>query len=205
VLPAANARLARWDRAFALTSVVPLGAFVMIHAFDYGRVLFGSQEIGAREHPGLPVVLAEALFVWLPLLGHALFSFAVWRRRRASEAASATALAHRVAGVLVGLFLADHFVRFRLPILRGQIHPGDSVLWLAAELSTTRGGVPWVAALHLLGTIAVGFHLAMGLRRIADRSERLRASPAIRASCVGVGVVAGLVGVLTILRLAAGA
>jgi hypothetical protein len=205
VQPAATGRLARWDRAFELTSVVPLGAFVVIHTLDYSRVLFGVTEIGSRRHPSVAALVAEASFVWLPLVAHALFSFTVWRRRRRTEASSASALAHRIAGVVVGLFVADHFVRFRLPILTGRAHPGDSVLMLAAELSSTRGGVPWVAALHLAGMVAVAFHLAMGLRRIADRSERLRGSPVVRASCIGAGVVAGFLGVLTILRLAAGA
>jgi succinate dehydrogenase hydrophobic anchor subunit len=185
--------------------VVPLGAFVLIHTLDYGRVLFGATEIGARRHPSIPLLVAEALLVWAPLVGHALYSFAVWRRRRKAEAGSASVLAHRIAGVVVGLFLVDHFVRFRLPILAGRTHPGDSVLRLAAELSSTRGGVPWVAALHLAGTVAIAFHLALGLQRIADRHDRLRGSPVVRASCIGAGVLAGLLGVFTILRLAAGA
>jgi len=205
VEPAANEKLARWDRVFEVTSVVPLGSFALIHAIDYGRVLVGAQEIGARRHPSALALVAEVLFVWLPLLGHAGWSFAVWPRRRALEQGSAAVLAHRIAGVVAGLFLVDHFVRFRLPILRGLTHSADSVTRLAAELSSTRGGVPWVAALHLAGVLAVAFHLTFGLRRIAERSERLRASRATRAVCVGVGVVTGVVGVLTVLRLAAGA
>jgi hypothetical protein len=193
------------DRVFELTSVVPLGAFVVIHLFAYARVLFGTDEIGARRHPELFAVVAEALFVWLPLLWHAGWSFAVLRRRRRAEARSAGVVAHRIAGVVVGLFLLDHFVRFRLPILLGHVHPGDSVVRLAAELSSTRGGVPWVAALHLVGTVAVAYHLAMGLVRMAERSERFRSSALVRASCVGAGVLAGLFGVLAILRLATGA
>jgi succinate dehydrogenase/fumarate reductase cytochrome b subunit len=193
------------DRAFELTSVFPLGAFVVMHLIDYGRVLFGAGEIGARRHPALVVVVAEALLVWLPLVGHAAWSFSVTRRRRATEASSAALVAHRIAGVVVGLFLVDHFVRFRLPILLGRVHPGDSVVRLAAELSSTRAGVPWVAALHLVGILAVAFHLTMGLRRMAERSERFRSSPLVRATSVGAGVLVGLLGVLTILRLAAGA
>ena len=184
--------------------MVPLAAFVVIHVFDYGRVLFGAGEIGVRRYPSAVTFVAEALFVWVPLAFHAVWSSSIWRRRRAAGANSPSLVAHRVAGVVVGLFLLDHFVRFRLPILRGEAHPGDSVLRLAAELSSTRGGVPWVAALHLAGVIAVAYHLAVGLGSLVDRSERLRTSPLVRASCVGTGVLIGLVGVLVILRLAAG-
>jgi hypothetical protein len=202
---AANERLARVDRLFELTSVVPLGAFVVLHVLDYGRVLFGAQEIGARRHPSALLLFFEALLVWLPLLGHAVWSLVVWRRSEPLASGGALLLAHRLAGVASGLFLVHHFVRFRWPILRGVAHPSDSVVLLAAELSSTRGGVPWIAALHLAGVVAVAFHLALGLRRIAERSERLRGSRGLRFACLGVGVVTGGVGVLTILRLAAGA
>jgi succinate dehydrogenase hydrophobic anchor subunit len=205
VQPAANERLARWDRLYEVTSVLPLGAFVLLHVLDYGRVLAGVEEIGARQRPSAFAVTAEAMVLWLPLLGHAVFSLAVWRRRSSAEPRSASVLTHRLAGVVTGVFLVDHFVRFRLPILRGLVHPSDSVVRLAAELSATRGGVPWVAAFHLVGVIAVAFHLALGLRRIVDRSERLKTSRAVHAGCVAAGVVAGGVGVLTIVRLATGA
>jgi hypothetical protein len=204
VQAAENGRLARWDRAFELVSLVPLGAFVVMHALEYGRVLFGAGEIGVRRHPSAATLVVEVLFVWLPVLFHVIWSFSVWRRRRATGARSPSLAAHRIAGLVVGLFLLDHFVRFRLPVLRGEAHPADSVLRLAAELSSTRGGVPWVAALHLAGIIAVAYHLAVGLARIAERSERLRTSPVVKASCIGTGLVVGLVGVLTILRLATG-
>ena len=201
---AENGRLARWDRAFELVSLVPLGAFVVVHTLEYGRVLLGAGEVGVRRQPSAVTLAVEALFVWVPLLFHAIWSFSIWRRRRAPGASSPSLAAHRIAGLVVGLFLLDHFARFRLPILRGEAHPADSVMRLAAELSSTRGGVPWVAALHLAGIIAVAFHLAAGLLRIAERSERLRNSPVIRASCIGTGVVVALVGALTILRLATG-
>ena len=201
---AENERYARWERAFELTAVVPLAAFVLVHVLDYARVLGGAQALGSRRHPSAPLVVVELLLVWLPLVGHAALSFWIWRRRRATQVHSPTATAHRLAGVVTGVFLVDHFVRFRLPILRGVTHSGDSLVRLAAELSSTRGGVPWVAALHLAGVVGVAFHLTLGLLRIVARSERLRASRAARASSFAAGVLAGLAGVLTILRLATG-
>ena len=204
--PAANEKLARWDRVFEVTSVVPLGAFALIHAIDYGRVL------ASARRRSEPAAIPRRSSSWRRRSSSGFhcsatpaWSFAVWPRRRAREQGSAAVLAHRIAGIVAGLFLVDHFVRFRLPILRGLTHSADSVTRLAAELSSTRGGVPWVAAFHLAGVVAVAFHLTFGLRRIAERSERLRASRATRAICVGAGIVTGVVGVLTVLRLAAGA
>ena len=46
---------------FALTSLVPLGAFVVFHVLDYARVLFGVQSIGARHAPPGWQLALEAL------------------------------------------------------------------------------------------------------------------------------------------------
>jgi hypothetical protein len=129
----------------------------------------------------------------------------VWRRRRAEEAtapAGGLVVLHRLATLPLALFLVDHFVRFRLPILRGEAYPSDAVQRLVAELSTTRGGVPWVAALGLAGVLSAGFHLGFGLHRISIR--RRMDSVGTRIACAFAGLAVGVPGVLTIVRLAAG-
>jgi succinate dehydrogenase/fumarate reductase cytochrome b subunit len=159
------------DRAFEASSVVPVGAFVVLHVARYATVLFGAETVGARSAPSAPVLAAEALFVWLPLVFHAVYGPAVWRRRAEEAPAPSSGLVvlHRLATLPLALFLIDHFVRFRLPILRGAAYPADSVQRLAAELSTTHGGVPWVAALGLAGVLAAAFHLGFGLYRVSNR------------------------------------
>lgn len=192
------------DRAFELTSVLPLGAFVAIHVGRYASVLFGAETVGARRSPSVAVLLLEALLVWAPLLFHALYAPSVWRRRRATETGPPSGLLalHRLATLPLALFLIDHFVRFRLPILRGEAYPADSVQHLAAELSTTHGGVPWVAALGLAGVLAAAFHTSFGLYRVARR--RRADSLGLRVACSALGVAVGVSGVVTLVRLAAG-
>jgi hypothetical protein len=193
------------DRAFELSSVVPLGAFVLLHVARYASVLLGVETVGARGSPSALELLLEALFVWLPLVFHAVYAPAVWLRRRAGEAAGAPGglvLLHRIASLPLALFLIDHFLRFRLPILRGEAYPSDSVQRLAGELSSTRGGVPWVAALGLAGVLATAFHLGYGLYRIGIR--RRSDSLGLRVACTVVGLGVGVSGVLTLVRLAAG-
>jgi hypothetical protein len=73
---------------------------------------------------------------------------------------------------------------------------------LAAELSTTRAGVPWVAALGLAGVLAAAFHLGFGLYRISIR--RRMDSLGLRLACAAIGVAVGLLGVVTLVHLAAG-
>lgn len=193
------------DRAFELASVLPLGAFVLLHVGRYATFLFGKESVGARGFPSAPVLVLEALLVWAPLAFHALYAPAVWRRRRADEvpgAGSGLVVLHRLTTVPLALFLVDHFVRFRLPILRGEAYPADSIQRLASELSTTRGGVPWVAALTLAGVLAAAFHLGFGLYRVGLR--RGMNSPALRVVCTALGVLVGVSGVVTVVRLAGG-
>jgi succinate dehydrogenase/fumarate reductase cytochrome b subunit len=193
------------DRAFELSSVVPLGAFVLIHVGRYASVLFGAETVGARGAPGALVLILEFLCVWAPLAFHALYAPSVWRRRRAEEgtaARGALVVLHRLAVLPLALFLVDHFLRFRLPILRGETYPSDAVQRLVAELSTTRGGVPWVAALGLLGVLSAAFHLGFGLHRISIR--RRMDSVGLRIACAIAGLAVGIPGVLTVVKLAAG-
>jgi succinate dehydrogenase/fumarate reductase cytochrome b subunit len=193
------------DRAFELSSVVPLGAFVILHVGRYASVLFGAESVGARSAPSAPLLVLEALLVWLPLVYHCLYAPAVWKRRRAEEVPGPTSgllVLHRLTAAPLALFLIDHFVRFRLPILRGEAYPSDSVQRLVAELSTTRGGVPWLAALGLAGVLASAFHLGFGLYRVFIR--RRMDSFGVRVACALVGIAVGVAGVATLVRLAAG-
>jgi succinate dehydrogenase/fumarate reductase cytochrome b subunit len=196
------------ELAFEVTSVVPLAGFALLHVATYGRALFGATDIGARAPISAWIFALEAFGLWLPLGFHTLFGYFVWRRRRQSESAPTDGRAwlalHRLTGAVLVLFLADHFVRFRLPILTGDRYPAESVVALARELSTTIAGFPLLAAWHALGTLALSFHLGYGLMRIADRRARPELKRRMRLVCAGVGVVTAIFGTLTVVRLAAG-
>lgn len=198
----------RAERVFAAASVFPLTAFVLVHVADYSRLLFGASEIGARRSPAAWLIAAEALVVWLPFAGHAVFGAWIWRERRRrpeSDVSARTLVAlHRGLGIVTALFVADHFVRFRLPVLRGESWPSDTVQRLTRELSSTWQGIPWIGALHLFGTLALSFHLGYGLSRVARRHAPVRMAEPLHALSVALGVATGLFGLFTLLRLATG-
>ena len=202
---AVGGALARW---FEVTSVAPLSAFALLHVASYGRVLFGMGELGAWESPSLALRVAEVLLVWAPLLLHVVLSPTVYGQRqlepRVDASARASLTLHRLSGLVVGVFLVDHFVRFRLPILRGVRYPAEALGSLAAELSRLTWGVPLVAGLHALGTLALAFHMSFGLWRVAVRYPRVLRPETARWACAGLGLVTAVVGTLTIIRLATG-
>jgi hypothetical protein len=195
------------ELGFELTSVAPLAGFAVLHLGSYARVLFGALEIGSRHAPSGLGLCGEVLGIWLPLGFHAALAGPLWRWRRTQPAvarSTAWLALHRLTGAVLAVFIADHFVRFRLPILSADRYPADSVLVLARELSSTVAGFPLLAAWHALGTLALSFHLAYGLMRIAER----RASPAAlgrwRVVCGSIGVLSAVFGTLTVVRFAAG-
>lgn len=201
----ARLRAAR-DSVFELTGVVPLAGFAVLHLASYARVLFGATELGARR----------PLAVWgmgFELLGALLFGChvalagPVWLARRRAEAGrprSAALALHRLTGAILLPFVVDHFVRFRWPILRGDRYPAESVLALARELSSTVAGVPLVAAWHVLGTLALSYHLSYGLSRFAERHAPPAGVRKARVVAAAIGVLAAVFGTLTIVRLATG-
>jgi succinate dehydrogenase/fumarate reductase cytochrome b subunit len=206
--PATRATGGALDRWFELTSVVPLAGFVLVHVGGYARILFGANELGARRSPSAVTLTAEALLVWLPFAFHVALAPSVWSRRQRYPAPApserATLALHRGAGVVLGAFLLDHFVRFRLPILRGERYPAEALPTLAAELSRTTFGIPLVASLHALAILALAFHLGHGLLRITARHPRLHDNRLTAPACITLALTTAVLGTLTVIKLAAG-
>lgn len=163
-------RSALLRRAFTLSGVFPLGAFLVLHVVANLRALDGDDAFdrAVRAFTRVPLLgLVEALFVFAPLLFHTGFGLWLVVRRRPLRTPSPYSptfrAAMRVTGVLAVAFLAMHLpeLRFREPAVR----PGGAVLLavLDADLSSMAHGLPWRAVAYLLGSACVCFHFAVGL------------------------------------------
>jgi succinate dehydrogenase / fumarate reductase cytochrome b subunit len=166
----AQRRSARLRRAFTLSGVVPLGAFLVVHLVVNMRALGGDDAFdrAVRWLSGVPVLgFVEGLFVFAPLLFHAAFGLWLVVRRQPLRTPSpyppTARVAVRVTGVLAVAFLAMHLpeLRFREPT--GHPTGGALLTWLAADLSSMSHGFPWRAVAYLLGSACVCFHFAAGL------------------------------------------
>jgi succinate dehydrogenase / fumarate reductase cytochrome b subunit len=166
-------------RVFTLTGVVPLGAFVVVHAAINARAVHGDQAFTTAVHmvqslPGLAVL--EWVLVFAPLLVHGgiglwlTFSGRGPRSPRArgalpgpSPLSPSMRLAMRASGVLAVAFLAMHLPELRLHAASAHADPAVLATVLDADLSSTQHGVPWRALAYLVGASGVTFHFAVGL------------------------------------------
>jgi succinate dehydrogenase/fumarate reductase cytochrome b subunit (b558 family) len=157
-------------KLFSLTGVVPIGTFLIAHLWTYSRALAGRHAFEQSLKSTSPYQLViELLFVWLPILFHALYGLKVMSEARPNTGSYPYSknwnfLLQRVTGVISLLFIGYHFWQFRLKLLLGQIEHEDVFPELCASLSSTGpGGIPFIALAYLLGVAAAAFHLASGL------------------------------------------
>jgi len=185
-------------RAFSLSGVLPLGAFLVVHLATNARALSGEAAFhravnGYSRIPGL--VLFEALFVFAPLLFHGGFGLWLVVARRPltdpSPYPPMLRVAMRLTGVLTVAFLAMHLPELRLRDPGGR--PGGAVLQsvLSADLSSLHYGIPWRGVAYLLGSGCVCVHFAAGLWGFFARTrhggaERARRRAAWWAAAVGI-------------------
>ncbi len=194
------------DRLFALSGVVPLGVYTLVHVAVYGSALFGGTSFGIATNSALSTALETAL-VWLPLGVHTLLGL----RRTLEplpEASSSpsprqASLLLRLSGLVSLGFLTLHVYWLRAPLWRGERAPEDVAQTLAAELSSTSAGVPWLAAVHLVGLAAVGLHLGLGLARFLEQREWLPDAAARPVAWTLSALLFGS-GCLTVIQLATG-
>ncbi len=169
-LAASDPTALRIRRAFSLSGVVPLGAFLVAHLAMNARALFGgwafTRTVDAMDRvPGLPLI--EAVFVFAPLVFHgALGLWLVLTRRALAPAAPyprSIRVVMRATGVVVLAFLALHLPSIRFHVPGTRLGGGELATLLDAQLSTTAHGVPWQGLLYLVGTTCVTLHFACGL------------------------------------------
>lgn len=190
-------------KAFELSGIVPLGVFLLVHVGSLSAVLLGAPPLGVSASTGALVLVLEVALVWTPLLFHSawglFYCFGPWT----VDVPRARTLALRVTGVLALGLLAAHWIRDRLPIVRGERAPQDVLYLLAQDLSSTQHGVPVSAVIHLLGLFVVAAHFSLGLQGFTERWGLLSARHS-RATALTLGFLLSAIGTAVVVELATG-
>jgi succinate dehydrogenase / fumarate reductase cytochrome b subunit len=192
---AADAR--RMRRAFSMSGVFPLGAFLVLHLLLNAQALRGTPafEATVRSLHRIPAApLVESIFVFAPLLFHgALGLWLVASRTPLVPVAPYPPLVRivmRATGVVAALFLAMHLSEIRFHSAGTRLGGDELATLLDADLSSVSRGVPWRGLGYLVGTACVTFHFACGLWGFFATTRAGRESPSGRkwAAC---GAIAG--------------
>jgi succinate dehydrogenase/fumarate reductase cytochrome b subunit len=191
---------ARAERIFRITGVVPLAVFTLFHVGAYAVA-------PSRSHgfsTGWVGLVLELVLVLAPLVYHSGYGL-VRLLRDDRRAATTLDQVQRWTSPLLLLFLFDHVIRLRWPVLSGLHAPEDVHALLVRELSSTWGGVPAVAAFHCMGTAVLSFHLGFGLYRSDFAASRGFSAPKARAWLgASVGLFVLLAGSYSIIGLSTG-
>jgi succinate dehydrogenase / fumarate reductase cytochrome b subunit len=150
--------------------VLPLGAFLVLHAAINARALHGDVEFAAttdalHRMPLLPVV--EALLVFAPLVAHAGIGLWLVATRTPLSGQGpypeAVRVAVRVTGVVALAFVVAHLPELRFRGHGARLDGGTLETVLALDLSSTTRGVPWRGLAYMVGSGCAVFHFAAGL------------------------------------------
>ncbi len=197
-------------RLHAIAGVVPLGVFVVVHVVVNASALAGAARfdrvVGGLAR--LPISTPfETIFVGVPLAYHAFYGLtrALKRPRDAEEHGyrhPRLDVLMRITSLVLLVFIVAHV--WELRIHRAAFGGSIAALHtrLTMHLSSTTGGVPWIALGYVLGLAAACFHLPYGCYAVlasAGRATRRTAAAALAA-----GALLFVVGTATVIALATG-
>jgi succinate dehydrogenase/fumarate reductase cytochrome b subunit (b558 family) len=162
-------------RLHSLTGVVPVGVFLIEHLWTNAKALQGPDAFAGAVNdiqalPYLPFI--EIFGIFLPLAYHALYGvyLALIGRENAlsySYPKNWLYTLQRVTGVVALFFILYHLSEFRVQKWLYGMRVEAFYDTLAAHLSSTKWGIPWLALLYLTGVAAAVFHFANGLAGFA--------------------------------------
>jgi succinate dehydrogenase/fumarate reductase cytochrome b subunit len=188
------------ERIFRITGFLPLAVFALLHVGAYAAAPSGDHGFAL----GWLGLCLEVALVLAPLVYHSGYGLFLLLRGERGDPSTLVRI-QRWTSPLLLLFLVDHVVRLRAPLLAGLLAPEDTHALLVRELSSTWGGVPAVAAFQCLGTAVLAFHLGFGLYRSEFVPLRGLAAPRSRAWLgASVGLFVLLFGSFAIIGLATG-
>lgn len=166
-------------RLHSLTGLVPVGAYMVVHLITNASILNGAgtyqQAVNQIHSLGAMLPVVEWLFIFLPILFHAIYGLAIIRSGLPNNGSYPTSsniryTLQRASGLIAFLFIMGHVFH-----MHGWIH---SETWrefikpLGGQFSPFNASTSATAAMqqsflitlgYLVGIIACVFHLANGI------------------------------------------
>jgi len=155
-----------WHKLHSLLGIVPLGAFLLEHLLSNIEALSGPAAYGAQVKflNSLPLVrVLEWVFIFLPILYHAVYGVWIWLRGKSNVvyypwAGNWMYLAQRYTGLIAFAYILQHVIRQRFMGVSLPEHPYAAFAKVQQELAN-----PWMAAIYVIAMIAICWHFAYGI------------------------------------------
>lgn len=191
-------------RMHSLSGVFPVGFYLIEHFFSNAFATNGPWGYANQVKflTSLPFVfILELLFIWIPILYHALYGFWVWYRGEANVAdypwtGNWLYSAQRWTGGIAFVFMVFHTWEMRFTGVSLFHHPGAAFGKVQSSLEN-----PWVLAFYVVGIVAASWHFAYGLWLFSVKWGLVAGEGARRRlgyACFGVAVMFIAVGLLVV-------
>ncbi|HEX4032297.1 MAG TPA: succinate dehydrogenase cytochrome b558 subunit [Terracidiphilus sp.] len=155
-----------WRKLHSLLGVIPIGAFLVEHLLSNFEALKGPAAYAAQVKflNSLPLVrVLEWVFIFLPLLYHAIYGVYIWIRGKSNVvyypwAGNWMYVAQRYTGLIAFVYIAYHVATQRFLGANLPEHPGMAFAKVQHELSH-----PLILVVYVIAMIAVCWHFAYGI------------------------------------------
>ena len=187
-------------RLHSLSGIVPIGAFLIEHFISNSESANGVQAYNEQVKflTSLPFVhVLEWVFIFIPLLYHALYGIWIWYRgdSNVSEypwSGNWLYTSQRWTGLVAFAYILYHVIDMRfmgVHLMGGGYNNAFSKVWFDFQN-------PWVVAIYVIGIVAASWHFSYGVWLFAAKwglTVGYRARRKFGFVCLGLAIA--LVGV----------
>jgi succinate dehydrogenase / fumarate reductase cytochrome b subunit len=192
-------------RLHSLSGVVPIGAFLVEHFISNSEATKGVVAYNEQVKflTSLPFVhVLEWVFIFLPILYHALYGIYIWYRGESNVGeypwtGNWLYTSQRWTGIIAFLYIVYHtyYMRFTGVHLMGGGY--ENAFWKVQHEFQN----PWAVAAYVIGIVAASWHFAYGLWLFAAKWGITIGDSARRKFgyvCAALGVALVVIGLWTI-------
>ena len=154
-------------RLHSLSGIVPIGAFLIEHFISNSEATKGVQAYNDQVKflTSLPFVhVLEWVFIFLPLLYHALYGIYIWYKGESNVgeypwSGNWLYTSQRWTGIIAFIYILYHVIDMRFTgvhLMGGGYQYAFSKVWFDFQS-------PWVVAFYVIGIVAASWHFAYGV------------------------------------------
>jgi succinate dehydrogenase / fumarate reductase, cytochrome b subunit len=158
----------RWRKLHSISGIFPVGAFLLLHFIANSQAIYGPQAYNDQaKFLAWPFVqVMEWVFIFIPLLYHALYGIYIWYRgelngREYPWTGDWLYTSQRWTGIIAFVFILYHVIHMRVmsPELAGPNGEYKNAFWKVFNDFES----PLPIVFYVIGIVATSWHFAYGV------------------------------------------